>query len=89
MFGSILSLYGIDESEYSVKPFGNGLINHTWKIISAGKEFLLQKINQKIFKKPADIMDNCSQMSDYFQNKPPGLSFCSTIDKFQTQELCY
>jgi Phosphotransferase enzyme family len=83
MFGSILSLYGIDESEYSVKPFGNGLINHTWKIISAGREFLLQKINQKIFKKPADIMDNCSQLSDFFKTNHPDYLFIAPLINFK------
>jgi len=83
MFGSILSLYGIDESEYSVKPFGNGLINHTWKIISAGREFLLQKINQKIFKRPADIMDNCSQLSDYFKTNHPDYLFVAPLINFK------
>ena len=83
MFGSILSLYGIDESEYSVKPFGNGLINHTWKIISAGKEFLLQKINQKIFKRPLDIMDNCSQLSDYFRTNHPDYLFVAPLINFE------
>ncbi len=83
MFGSILSLYGIDESEYSVKPFGNGLINHTWKIISAGREFLLQKINQKIFKRPVDIMENCSQLSDYFRTNHPDYLFVAPLTNFK------
>lgn len=83
MFGSILSLYGIDESEYSVKPFGNGLINHTWKIISAGREFLLQKINQNIFKRPVDIMENCSLLSDYFRTNHPDYLFIAPLTNFK------
>ncbi|HTB26784.1 MAG TPA: aminoglycoside phosphotransferase family protein [Puia sp.] len=83
MFGSILSLYGIDESEYSVKPFGNGLINHTWKIISAGREYLLQKINQNIFRKPVDIMENCSQLSDYFRTSHPDYLFVAPLTNFK------
>jgi len=83
MFGSILSLYGIDESEYSVKPFGNGLINHTWKIISAGKEFLLQRINQDVFKSPVDIMDNCSQLADYFRTNHPDYLFVAPLINFK------
>ncbi len=83
MFGSILSLYGIDESEYSVKPFGNGLINHTWKIISAGREFLLQKINQNIFKRPVNIMENCSQLSDYFKTNHPDYLFVAPLINFK------
>jgi Phosphotransferase enzyme family len=79
MFGSILSRYGFDESEYSVKAFGNGLINHTWKIIYAGKEFLLQRINQQVFTRPMDIMDNCSLLAGYFKNNHPGYLFVSPI----------
>jgi thiamine kinase-like enzyme len=79
MFGSILSLYGIDESEYSVAHFGNGLINHTWKIISAGKEFLLQRINQQVFRRPADIMDNCRRLAGYFKTYHPDYLFVSPL----------
>src|SRR5579862_2579038 len=79
MFESILSLYNIDQSDYSVKSFGDGLINHTWKIISSGKEFLLQKINQKVFHRPIDIMENCSRLSDYFLRNYPSYLFISPL----------
>ncbi len=85
MFGFLLPLYGIDESDYSVMPFGNGLINHTWKIISGGKEFLLQKINQQVFKRPEDIMDNCSQLSDYFKTNYPDYLFVAPLVNFKHQ----
>ena len=75
MFGSILPRFGLDESEYSVKAFGNGLINHTWKIISAGKEYLLQRINKNVFQHPEDIMDNCRQLADYFKLNHPDYLF--------------
>jgi thiamine kinase-like enzyme len=79
MFGSILSFYNIDESEYSVKTFGDGLINHTWKIVAAGKEYLLQRINHRVFQQPADIMDNCSKLSDYFSRNHPEYLFVAPI----------
>jgi len=79
MFGSILSRYGFDESEFSVKVYGNGLINHTWKIIYAGKEFLLQKINQQVFTRPRDILDNCHLLAAYFKENHPGYLFVSPI----------
>lgn len=83
MFGSILPGYGLDESEYSVKPFGNGLINHTWKIISGGKEFLLQRINGQVFSHPADIMDNCRQLSVYFKEFYPDYLFVAPLNTLQ------
>jgi thiamine kinase-like enzyme len=79
MFEPILSLYGIDQSDYSVKPYGNGLINHTWKIVSAGKEWLLQRINHQIFKKPTDILDNCSRLSEYFRVNHPDYLFIAPV----------
>ncbi len=79
MFGSILSKYGFDESEFSVKPFGNGLINHTWKIIYAGREFLLQKINQQVFKRPLEILDNCRQLESYFKVNHPDYLFVAPL----------
>jgi Ser/Thr protein kinase RdoA (MazF antagonist) len=79
MLGTILPQYGLDESEYTVKPFGNGLINHSWKIISAGKEFLLQRINQQVFRRPADIMDNCRLLSGYFKIKHPDYLFVAPL----------
>ena len=79
MFGSILSKYGFDESEFSVKAFGNGLINHTWKIIYAGKEFLLQKINQQVFKRPLEILDNCRLLESYFKKNHPGYLFVAPL----------
>lgn len=83
MFGSILPGYGLDESEYTVKLFGNGLINHTWKIISAGKEFLLQRINSQVFHRPADIMDNCRHLSDYFKKFHPDYLFVAPLNTQQ------
>ncbi len=85
MFTTILSQYGIDESEFSVKPFGSGLINHTWKIISAGKEWLLQRINQQIFKQPADILDNCRMMADYFKKHYPDYLFIAPVNNLRQQ----
>src|SRR5664279_5458830 len=79
MFGSILSQYGFDESEFSVKLFGNGLINHTWKIIYAGKEYLLQKINQQVFKRPEEILDNCLLLASYFKKNHPGYLFIAPL----------
>jgi hypothetical protein len=85
MFGSILSHYGFDESEFSVKAFGNGLINHTWKIIYAGKEFLLQRINQQVFANPADIMENSRLLAAYFKKNHPDYLFVSPIEALNQQ----
>ncbi len=85
MFGSILSRYGFDESDFSVKVFGNGLINHTWKIIYAGKEYLLQRINQQVFTRPADILDNCRLLAAYFKKNHPDYLFVAPLPALNHQ----
>jgi thiamine kinase-like enzyme len=89
MFEPILAQYGIDESDFTVKSYGNGLINHTWKIIAAGKEFLLQRINHQIFKRPVDIMDNCSRLSGYFKMNHPDYLFISPLLNKKQQNYLY
>jgi thiamine kinase-like enzyme len=87
MFGPILTQYGIDESDYTVRPYGNGLINHTWKIVSAGKERLLQKINDHVFKSPADIMENCDLLSQYFSKYYPDYLFIAPLQNKRHQNF--
>jgi Ser/Thr protein kinase RdoA (MazF antagonist) len=79
MTGPVLSMYGFDETKTTVSVFGNGLINHTWKITSENKEYLLQKINQQVFKTPEDIMDNFRLLSDYFKTNHPAYLFVAPL----------
>jgi hypothetical protein len=54
MFKTILNEFGIEPSA-SVKTFGSGLINNTWLISENENEFILQRINQNVFKDPFAI----------------------------------
>jgi hypothetical protein len=85
MVGQVLSFYGLVDTKCSVTPFGNGLINHTWKIICGKKEFLLQKINQQIFRTPLDIMYNCRLLSDYFKTHHPDYLFVAPLTTISEQ----
>ncbi|HET7000838.1 MAG TPA: aminoglycoside phosphotransferase family protein, partial [Puia sp.] len=72
-------MYGLDPAKCSVISFGNGLINHTWKISCENKDFLLQKINQLVFKSPEDIMDNLRLLSEYFKHHYPDYLFVAPL----------
>jgi hypothetical protein len=85
MIGQVLSLYGLDDSDCFISPFGNGLINHTWKIICGTNEFLLQRINHQIFRMPSDIMDNCRLLSDYFKSNHPDYLFVAPLTTIRDQ----
>ncbi|MEJ0080262.1 MAG: aminoglycoside phosphotransferase family protein [Puia sp.] len=59
--------------------FGSGLINHTWKITCENKDFILQKINQQVFKSPEDIMDNFRLLAEYFKYNYPDYLFVAPL----------
>ncbi len=49
-----------------VKPFGNGHINNTYKVITKGEEaeFILQRINTDVFKNPQEIAKTHLHLQD-------------------------
>ena len=52
------------------QPFGNGHINHTLKVhTDAGREYVLQKINQYVFKDPVGLMNNAGAITDFLRKK--------------------
>ncbi len=55
-------------------PYGNGHINDTFMILSQeenGKEhkYILQTVNQNVFKKPQDVMENIQRVTEYLKDK--------------------
>ena len=79
MFESILSIYGLDPDKADVQPFGDGLINHTWKVRTGKKSYILQKVNDKVFKNPVDIDKNLSLLSKYLSREDPEYLFVSPV----------
>lgn len=66
------------------KPFGSGLINHTFLISTDKNQFILQKINKNVFKQPEIIADNLRMAGEYLAEKHPDYLFIQplqTIDK--------
>ena len=75
----ILFQFGVDEGNFIVRPFGNGLINTTWIIEGkTGREkYILQKINDQVFKHPQDIAFNIRLIDDYLKKYFPKYLFVS------------
>lgn len=69
--------YGIPFS--NAKAFGTGLINHTWKLSCANEDFILQKINTKIFQQPDWIDENLQMLSAYFKLHHPNYLFTAPL----------
>jgi Ser/Thr protein kinase RdoA (MazF antagonist) len=77
MFNNILTHFALNPAQYTVHPFGSGLINHTWKISSPdGKPcYILQQINTAVFRHPEDIALNISNLGNYLQKYNPDYLF--------------
>lgn len=88
MFGTILKEFGID-AKAVVKPFGSGLINNTWLISENGKEFVLQRINCKVFKQPFDIASNIRSIAGYLQIQHPDYLFISPRKTITGDEMIF
>ena len=75
--------------EYSITPFGSGLINRTWKVQlkNAEESYILQNINTSIFKNPADIAFNIRNISNYLERHSPGYLFISPIKTTSGEEM--
>ena len=67
MTQDVLKEYGFDDKTYQVEKYGSGLINHTWIIEKDEEKYILQKINDAVFKKPEDIAANLELIDNYLK----------------------
>lgn len=52
-----------------IEPYGDGHINETFKAELIAPHFILQKINNNVFKKPAEVMDNIEAVTSFLSKK--------------------
>jgi thiamine kinase-like enzyme len=88
MLDNILQAYGFI-NEVEVHPFGTGLINHTWTIWNGQNKLILQRINQHVFKSPADIAANIRVIGSYLAKHHPGYLFVTPEKTLQQEDIVY
>ena len=49
MLEPVLKAYGFTEEAFKIEPFGNGMINRTWKVTLSSDQFILQRLNDSVF----------------------------------------
>ena len=89
MIETILSAYGFRQEETNVEAFGNGLINTTWKVTTAGKAYILQRVNDAVFKRPGDIADNIKLVKEYLAHHHPEYKFVAPVPSVQGDEMVH
>ncbi len=86
---TILQAYGFEKDTTIIKPFGTGLINHTWELVNGGRKYILQKINTSVFKNPEAIAANISSIADYIQEYQPDYIFVSPIPTIDGKQMVF
>jgi len=86
---TVLLAYGLKEAGTSAEAFGTGLINNTWKVVSAGKFYILQRINDTVFKNPQGIAGNIRLMADYLGLHHPEYRFVAAIASMNAEEMIF
>ncbi|MFZ1527828.1 MAG: aminoglycoside phosphotransferase family protein [Ferruginibacter sp.] len=89
MLSSILALYGLPAGTADIKPFGSGLINRTWIISSGENNFILQRVNDNIFKNPLAISGNTRLIGTYLAQHHPGYLFVTPVTNSEGKDLVY
>lgn len=89
MVNQILPLYGIQPAEAQTETFGDGLINHTWKVAHKGQDYILQRVNHEVFKNPAAIDDNLRLLELYLKDQHPGYLFISPLPALSGDTLIH
>lgn len=68
---SIVQSFNIDGEIINIEPFGSGHINDTYKVTTSdgNPDFLLQRINHKVFKDVDNLMENFERVTRHIQQK--------------------
>lgn len=83
----ILNAFGIEQAE--ANPFGTGLINHTWKIHTANRHYILQKINNHIFSNPNGIACNIRLIVNYLHENNSDYFFIVPVTTNKGEDIVF
>jgi Ser/Thr protein kinase RdoA (MazF antagonist) len=82
----VLAAYGLS-ADADIVSFGSGLINSSWKVHVAGKDYLVQRINNFVFQDPHTIADNIKGISAYLSHHHPDYFFVAPLPAANGSEM--
>ena len=85
----VLAAYGLPGQQVSIAAFGSGLINNTWSVNKGNEHYILQRINQAVFKHPPDIDTNISLVADHLQQHHPEYFFVAPVKTKEGQRMVH
>ena len=75
----ILQLYGIEPGESQVEALTSGLINNTWKVSDRRRQYIVQRINHHVFRKPFEVAANIRMIGGYLKEHSPSYLFVAPM----------
>lgn len=82
--------FRLDGTPVKCEEFGHGHINLTLKInTDTGSEYILQRINQYVFKDPVQVMENVSAVTHFLQQKLQDPRHCLHFIPTMDGSFCY
>lgn len=75
----VLDGFGLNGEAATYQPFGNGLINNTWKVSGVEGEYILQRVNTDVFSNPRDISANILRIKHYLDQVAPEYLFIGPV----------
>lgn len=76
---NVLACYGFDANDFKISNFGTGLINNTWLVENNLHKYILQKVNNAVFKNPLLIADNLEKIENFLKKKNKNYFFASPV----------
>lgn len=89
MLQSVLPAYGLNEEVATFESFGTGIINGTWKVTTPEQQFILQRVNNNVFKNPEAIAENIRMIATYLKEHHPNYYFVAPVRSSNGEELVH
>jgi Ser/Thr protein kinase RdoA (MazF antagonist) len=68
---AVAAAFAIEGEFRSGEPYGSGHINDTFRI-SCGARYILQRINQRVFKRVPELMENVARVTEHIRRRSVG-----------------
>lgn len=85
----VLHAFGLQSNDITITPVRTGLINRTWKLVHHEHAFILQQVNDAVFKKPEDISFNIAAIGSYLHKHKPDYFFVAPVKTVTGDDLFY
>lgn len=69
MLENIAGQFKVEGDIKEVSPYGNGHINETYLLTTDKKRYILQRMNNTIFTKPEELMENVAGVTEFLREK--------------------